>query len=707
MLTVHVIFNAHLDPIWLWPWHAGIDEALSTCRSACERLDANPDVCFSQGEAWVYHQVERLDPGLFKRIREHIAAGRWEIIGGWWTQPDCNFPEEIGIRHQIQMGRDYFLDTFGQFPEIGFNPDSFGHNASLPRIMNEFGQKKYVFMRPQEHEKSLPGRLFRWRGVGGGELTTFRIARAYCCREMSKDFLRACTTELPEGIEHTACFCGVGDHGGGPTETLIRQIRELAAEAKDLKIVFSTAKRFFDAIAGQEDKLPVVEGELQHHAVGCYTVHRAGKTALKAATQRLRQVETAFENYPESKTDCAAAMLRDHWRNVVFHQFHDTLGGTCLPSAYRHVQNELGAAEEWGNALLNDVLRIRMRQLSDDEHQRIMLYNASDVPYDGWMEVEPWMGLRGWHDEFGVFDEQNQAVPFQKILNESLTGGNRLAVRVKVAPGQIMALHIDDKKEEEAFEEPAFTGDAHCMGNQLGAAVALYPPEMMVGSWSFALPDVLLYPDNSDTWSHGIDRYPDKDETLPTWGVPQVLNDGKHVREIAQRGRIGNSDLLRRFRIYSDTGAVELLLRVDWQEHNKVLKLVMPVEAGGDMRTDGIPGAHIDRAQDGAERPVRDWTMVPLDAEEKLAIVSPDVFALDGTKDRLRLTLLRSPQMAHHDPYPGGRLDGRYSDRGEHDFHFWFMAGADVTPEKLDQLATMMQRPLITADYTRGMKPFM
>ena len=122
MLTVHVIFNAHLDPIWLWPWHAGIDEALSTCRSACERLDANPDVCFSQGEAWVYHQVERLDPGVFKRIREHIAAGRWEIIGGWWTQPDCNFPEEIGIRHQIQMGREYFLDTFGQFPEIGFNP---------------------------------------------------------------------------------------------------------------------------------------------------------------------------------------------------------------------------------------------------------------------------------------------------------------------------------------------------------------------------------------------------------------------------------------------------------------------------------------------------------------------------------------------------------------------------------------------------------
>jgi len=34
MITVHMIFNAHLDPVWLWPWQAGLDEALATWRSA-------------------------------------------------------------------------------------------------------------------------------------------------------------------------------------------------------------------------------------------------------------------------------------------------------------------------------------------------------------------------------------------------------------------------------------------------------------------------------------------------------------------------------------------------------------------------------------------------------------------------------------------------------------------------------------------------
>ena len=46
MVTVHMVFNAHIDPIWLWPWQSGLDTLLATCRSACDRLDEQPDVHF-------------------------------------------------------------------------------------------------------------------------------------------------------------------------------------------------------------------------------------------------------------------------------------------------------------------------------------------------------------------------------------------------------------------------------------------------------------------------------------------------------------------------------------------------------------------------------------------------------------------------------------------------------------------------------------
>src|SRR3954464_273247 len=111
-ITIHIILQAHLDPIWLWPWQAGLDALLATCRSACDRLEKHPDVFFTRGEAWAYWQIEQVDPALFERIRKLVAAKRWEIVGGWWIQPDCNIPSGVGLTRQIELGKAYFLDRF-------------------------------------------------------------------------------------------------------------------------------------------------------------------------------------------------------------------------------------------------------------------------------------------------------------------------------------------------------------------------------------------------------------------------------------------------------------------------------------------------------------------------------------------------------------------------------------------------------------------
>ncbi|MFH1708075.1 MAG: hypothetical protein ABIF71_09165 [Planctomycetota bacterium] len=162
-ITIHTIFSAHLDPVWMWPWTAGLDEALATSRSACDRLDAHPELFYTQGEAWILAMVEKVDPALFKRIQAHVKTGRWEIVNGWWVQPDCNFPTEEGLKRQISLGLEWVRERFNVTPRTGFNPDSFGHCAKLPEILRACGQDRYVFMRPQAHEMRLPSYLFRWR----------------------------------------------------------------------------------------------------------------------------------------------------------------------------------------------------------------------------------------------------------------------------------------------------------------------------------------------------------------------------------------------------------------------------------------------------------------------------------------------------------------------------------------------------------------
>ena len=169
-----------------------------------------------------------------------------------------------------------------------------------------------------------------------------------------------------------------------------------------------------------------------------------------------------------------------------------------------------------------------------------------------------------------------------------------------------------------------------------------------------------------------------------------------------QTGRVGDSTLWAEWRVYADEPFVELRLRVNWRERRQLLKLMLGLPAGtGETRRDGIPGASLERPNSGRECPVRDWTLVG-DGAKRLGVVSPDVYALDATPARLRLTLLRSPIMTHHDPNLGTAPRVTIADQGEHEFRFRFCGGKQVTEAYLDGQALVQHRPLITGDLTRG-----
>ena len=71
-----MIGNAHLDPVWLWPWQEGYQEARATFWSAIHRMDEYPDFVFTCDQIVLLSWVEESDPELFERIRERVAEGQ-------------------------------------------------------------------------------------------------------------------------------------------------------------------------------------------------------------------------------------------------------------------------------------------------------------------------------------------------------------------------------------------------------------------------------------------------------------------------------------------------------------------------------------------------------------------------------------------------------------------------------------------------------
>ena len=141
---IHLIGNAHLDPVWLWQWQEGFAEIKATFRSALDRMKEFDDFKFTSACSIYYMWIEKSDKAMFEEIKQRVKEGRWCITGGWFLQPDCNMPSGESIVRQIQTGKEYFKEKFGVWSDTAISFDAFGHNRGLVQIIKKCGQDSYI-----------------------------------------------------------------------------------------------------------------------------------------------------------------------------------------------------------------------------------------------------------------------------------------------------------------------------------------------------------------------------------------------------------------------------------------------------------------------------------------------------------------------------------------------------------------------------------
>lgn len=106
MKNLHLVCNAHIDPVWMWNLDESIAETLSTFRVCAEFCEEYDGFIFNHNESLLYEWVERYEPALFKRIQKLVKEKKWHIMGGWFIQPDCNIPTGESFVRQILEGED-------------------------------------------------------------------------------------------------------------------------------------------------------------------------------------------------------------------------------------------------------------------------------------------------------------------------------------------------------------------------------------------------------------------------------------------------------------------------------------------------------------------------------------------------------------------------------------------------------------------------
>ena len=102
-----------------------------------DRLRESDDFVFSRGQAATYVWIEEADPGMFAEIQRYAREGRWQIINGWWEQPDCNVPAGRVLCPSCPLRQTLLQREARSNVTVGWNPDTFGHNGGLPQIPPE------------------------------------------------------------------------------------------------------------------------------------------------------------------------------------------------------------------------------------------------------------------------------------------------------------------------------------------------------------------------------------------------------------------------------------------------------------------------------------------------------------------------------------------------------------------------------------------
>ncbi len=702
MITVHMIGNAHLDPVWFWEKSEGTDAVLATARSACKRLDEYPELIFTCSSSWFYRQAELVDPALFARIVGFIASGRWHIVGGMVVQPDCNFPSPEGFHKQFRHAQEYFQSRFGRKTTIGYNVDSFGHTAYLPRFLRQAGMDTYVFMRPAKEQVQLPANVFRWRSPDGFEVTAFRIAAGYGFDDEDlAGHIQNALKEKPPELEHTMCFYGVGDHGGGPTKKQIEWIIRNAQAIDGVRLVFSHPAKFFEAIRGQIPQLPVYEGELQNMFMGCYMSQRPIKTAMRRAEAALTKAEHTLDRFRENPNrELFQHQLSAAWDKVLFNQFHDLLGGTSLEKASQRAVGELLWAEGVGDDVLTFVTRAGLGDLSKPGEHQLVVFNPSATDFNGVLYYDPWLRA----GRITLLDEQGEAVPCQGAERRPVStalGAFIFQVSVPAWGKRVLTIKREDPIAIEGVDPqnpPPRVGPAVESISNGVASLGASAERATFAGWGVGLE---VAQDKSDTWGSSIQKYegPVLGALIPQ-GPWRQIEDGPvrwSVRVPVQQGRHCGFWTMS---LEKDSPALRLKLRVTWSGGAQILRLRLDAPSAVLGRSDLISGGMIDRPLGLAENYLA-GAMTVRTAQGPLSVVSPDIFSASADEKGIRLTLLRTPLYCQtHGVNPDNSPHYPVTDQGTHEFELLFFPGADLAGRSVPEVLAHMTKPPLAWDVT-------
>src|SRR5690348_5304772 len=456
--TIWMVCHFHYDPVW-WNTQGGFTEAglampgedgrLPDVRTAFElvrlHLDAardDPDYKFVLAEVDYLKPYFDAHPQDRAELRDLIAAGRAELVGAAYNEPNTNLTSAESTIRNIVYGLGQQRDMLGADPSLAWALDAFGHDPGYPGLMAAAGMTGSAWARGPFHQwgpwrtvgdnsrMQFPSE-FEWISPDGQGLLTSYMANHYGAGwviHQAAD-LEAAKQEALEQLALLAPVAAtrnvllpVGADHVIPPRWATAVHRDFAARYVWPRCVTGLPREFFAAVRAEaaergiwltpqtRDMNPVYPGKDVSY-IDTKQAQRAAEVAVSDGERLATLAWLAGAGYPAESLDKA-------WRQLVFGSHHDAITGTESDQVYLDLLGGWREAFERGDSvreeaagflasLVNTTRKNESGAGLDPSRRAVVVFNTLSWPRAGLATLTlifaepgvPWLALA---DETGA-----------------------------------------------------------------------------------------------------------------------------------------------------------------------------------------------------------------------------------------------------------------------------------------------------------------
>jgi mannosylglycerate hydrolase len=446
--TYHIVPHTHWDREWYKSFESFRSMLVHMVDDLIELCDSDPSfTCFTlDGQAVALEDYLLVRPEREAKLRELVQAGRL-VIGPWYVLPDEFLVSGEATVRNLLYGRAE-CRRFGTPMNVGYIPDSFGHIAMIPAIVNGFGMKTALVYRGFGGEPGQTSSEYWWHAPDGSTCLMLHLFRhgysgAYFHQDGTEEILSRFRSLKDEAdaratTSHRLLMSGGDHHWPDP---LLPKTLDLIRRNFDGDFVQSSVQRYADAVEKEIGTIPDVHGELRFGYRYAFAVLGGVYSSRMYIKQANWRSQLLLERYAEPLNAIAESMGMDSQRHLLVHAWktlmknhaHDSICGCSIDPVHREMMTRFAAVHDIGTSAVDRAVNhlLPADDLASGDDKYVFLFNPTPVPRSEIAEAEVRFYLQdivvGLNPDvkiapklphtrgFGLFDEQGIEVPIQVV----------------------------------------------------------------------------------------------------------------------------------------------------------------------------------------------------------------------------------------------------------------------------------------------------